>query len=139
MLIYRKVEWLSALSLLGWAAILGLPGNSLGSKGLGLPYLSYSFGEASLAALMALAGTAWCLALWINGHWRRSPALRAAAALAGALVWGQIALAYFYEGIESGVMAPALANFAVLAAADVLSAARSAGEAWRNVERERGD
>ena len=138
MLTYRKIEWLSAASMLGWALILGLPGNSLGARGLGLPYLSYSFGEASLATVMAIAGAVWCLALWINGHWRRSPALRAAAALVGALVWGQIALAYVYEGLDVGIMEPALANFIVLAVADAFSASRSAGEAWRNAERERG-
>lgn len=138
MLSYRKVEWVSALSMLGWALVLGLPGNSLGSKGLGLPYLQQGLGEASLAALMACAGASWCVALWINGHWRRSPVLRAASALVGALAWGQIALAYFYEGHAAGVFQPALANFVVLAAADALSAARSGGEAWRIFRADRG-
>ncbi len=89
----REVEWLGAWVAAAFAAALALPGQTF--------TLSHSFDrmaavmpEGAWAVAIAAIAAVRMTALLVNGHWQRTPLLRAVTAALGAGLWTYVALLF---------------------------------------------
>lgn len=125
----RAAEWITSTILLGFALTLALPGNSLGSEAFRV-FRDLGATESSISAPLAIVGTARMTALYINGHWRRSPFLRMAGAIMGASIFSMLAIAIFWSSWGDGhPLSPGAITYFVLALFDALAAYRSGADA----------
>jgi peptidoglycan/LPS O-acetylase OafA/YrhL len=126
----RVLEWQGAALTMAWAVTLALPGDTLSLPGFA------AFAEIMWAVLTFVIASVRMVALYVNGHWRRTPLLRALTAAIGAGLW--FSMASLFHG-KVGPLPPGVLVCSVLAALDVLSAWRSgrditiAKRAWETV------
>lgn len=127
----RAAEWVTSLVLLTFAVTLALPGNTLLLSPSYRGFLNLGFDEASLVLLFSLLGGARVTALYINGSWRRSPALRAVGAWFGAATFASLSVTFGWNYFTTpGVaLGTGTGTYAVLAFCDLLAAYRSAADA----------
>lgn len=126
----RRVEYLSASIMVGWAAILALPGNTIRENDAFSSFIDRGWTETELAVLLGVAGVTWLGALWVNGHHRRSPVVRCLAAMVGALTWSHVCILLVTNAIQSGVASTGIAVYGLLALFDLFSCYRSAADAY---------
>lgn len=121
----RAMEWLGALCAAAFSAVLFMPGDTF-DTGVQWTRFSEIGTEVEWAVGIGLVAYVRIAALLINGHWRRTPALRAATAVLGAGLWAYVALLFFVPGepVSTGV-----GVYAVLAGGDLVSAWRAAKDA----------
>ncbi|WP_279479912.1 hypothetical protein [Aureimonas sp. SK2] len=77
----RTMQWFAAIALLLWGLVLLQP-TALFDREAFRPFHDL-VAEQSLGAFLLGIGIVRCAALYINGHWRRTPLLRAAGAMIG--------------------------------------------------------
>lgn len=124
----RKVEWLAALNLLAGGFLFALPGYTLEARPVYKPMLDAGWTDASMAALFTAVGVSWCMALYANGHWRRSPFFRCLGALAGTVIWGQIAGLHIVDSVSTGVSSLGVATYSILAGFCLAACFRAAAD-----------
>lgn len=120
----RASEWALGLMLFNWSVVLIFNPNLFAE----LPNYSHFteiMSQGSWAALCFIGGTLRLTMLFINGTWRRSPHLRAAAAFLSCFFWFQVSLALF----QSGLFATGLAVYPVLFLLDVYNVFRASRDA----------
>lgn len=131
----RATEWLTSLALLGFAVTLALPGETLARSGFGT-FRSLGLDDAMLAVPLSLIASARMVALYINGAWKRSPILRLAGAITGAVIFAMIGMGLGWPYAESLMNMDAISiaastgasTYTVLALFDVLAAYRSSAD-----------
>lgn len=99
----RIFEWFAHLNSIGWGFLLAAPGDLLeNSPGLHSLFTS-GWSEPLLALSLTVIGVVGCMALWVNGSKPfGSPRFRAAAAAAGAMVYGQVFASLAEDFVRSG-------------------------------------
>lgn len=122
----RALEWHCAWSAFAFAMILFSPGSTF-STSPNFASFAAIMSEASWAALIMSVALARFAALIINGHYHRTPILRALTAALGAALWAFMA-ALFYRP-ESGAISTGCGVYLVLAGSDCFSAWRSGRDA----------
>jgi hypothetical protein len=123
----RALDWMCAAMIFGWGVTLLLPGETLTSSPAYLELLD-RFPESVWGVILLGIGLLRFAALLINGHWRPSPLLRGAAALLGAIVWGQFLLGFLATSLIMGVVSAGVAVNAVMLIADLYSTARAGAD-----------
>ena len=125
----RSLEWFSASVMLIWGITLLLPGETLSGPqyaafnrfGLTEVFWSWAFGCIGMARLVAL---------YINGRWPRSPLIRMAGAIFGAVSWMQVSyLLTASTYMVTGVPNTGMGVYAALAIADLIGVYRAAFDA----------
>ncbi len=125
----RALEWFSAFVMLGWGVTLLFPGDTLA----GAQYAAFArFGmtEEFWSWAFSIVGIARLVALYINGRWPKSPHIRMAGSLFGALSWAQVSYLLFVSSwAATGVPTTGPVVYGLLAMADLLGIARAAFDA----------
>ena len=130
-MINRRVEYLSATIMVGWAGLLSVSNdNSLTSSLAFAPMIERGWTEAQLAIILGLFGVIWLCALWVNGHYRRTPIFRCVCAGGGVVLWSHVALMLITAGFETGTWSTGVPVYSTLAAFDLASCYRSAADAY---------
>lgn len=97
----RRMEWFSAMTMLGWGLLLITPNMVFEPFGIYSSLVRRGIDPVVVGAIFCIIGTAWLLALWSNGHWHRSPSIRVFGSLIGAAVWGWVATSLVVDGMRS--------------------------------------
>jgi hypothetical protein len=125
----RATEWLTSLVLLGFAGALALPGDTMQSTGFAA-FRAVGLDEASIVMVLTLVAGGRLTALYINGNWQRTPELRAAGAVVGAVIFGFLAFAFGWPYLAGfGNASTGASTYSVLALFDILAAYRSGADA----------
>lgn len=120
----RTVEWLLASLMVAWGVALGLPGDMF-PVGEHYRFLSAIATEPVWAAFSFSIGAARLTALYINGSWRRTPAIRIIGAVFGLVWWITLGGLYGLAVMAGARAFPALAFFPVFVFFEALSCYRS--------------
>lgn len=120
----RRSEWAGAalLCLGGWV-LSANPDLMTTSTGKAFDLMKATFTQPTWANLLMAGGGLRLLVLAINGAWRRSPHLRALAAILSGFFWWQIAASYY---ATFGLGYAAYAVFLGLEFSNLIVAARDA-------------
>ena len=130
-MINRRVEYLSATIMVGWAGLLiATSDNSVTSSVAFAPMVRRGWTEVQLATIMGLFGLVWLCALWVNGRYRRTPVFRCMCAAGGVVIWSHVGLQLAISGFKTGVWSTGLPVYWTLAAFDLASCYRSAADAY---------
>lgn len=127
---YRRVEYYSASVMVGWSAILALPGNTITERDAFSSFLERGWTEVQLAVMLGIGGALWLGALWVNGHHRRTPVVRCLGAFLGVTLWSHVTFLLITHGLETGAWPTGIAAYGILAFFDLLSCYRSASDAY---------
>ncbi len=129
--INRRVEYLSATIMVGWAGLLTVTSkNTITSSLAFAPLVSRGWTDFQLASILGLFGFVWLCALWVNGRYRRTPVLRCICAAGGVVIWSHVGLQLIISGFETGVWSTGLPVYWSLAIFDLASCYRSAADAY---------
>jgi hypothetical protein len=122
----RALEWFSASIMLAWSLVLALPGQTLAGPSFAAFNRFDWMTEALWAWVFGVVGAARIVALYINGRWPKTPHIRMAGSLFGALSWAQVAW-LITEGTynATGVASTGTAVYTLLALADIFSIYRA--------------
>lgn len=115
-LLDRRSEWASALIMLGWAAVLAAPGDSLAGPGYEA-FHRFGLTETFWTWAFATVGTMRIIALIINGALQLiTPTVRMIGAVLGAVAWIEIAW-LVTEGtfLRTSIVSPGMATYTILA------------------------
>lgn len=133
----RGIEWATSAVLIMFSLILMLPGNTLASPAF-KAFVSLGLTEITIAVPLMLVGVARMVALYLNGHWRRSPILRMVGAILGASIFGMLTVAFAAPTVElliagryvTPVSGPSTGagTYFVLVACDLLAVFRSGAD-----------
>lgn len=127
----RRVEYLSASVMIGWAFLLLLSEqNSMTSTVAFGPLVDRGWTKEQLSAILGGFGALWYTALFINGHYRRTPVIRCFCAGGGVVMWSHVGLTLTYGGMETGVWSTGVPTYWILAFFDLASCYRSAVDAY---------
>lgn len=130
-MINRRIEYYSAIAMLSWSALLfATDHNSVNTSEAFRPMLERGWTPPQLATVLGVFGLVWMAALWINGHYRRSPVFRCICAGGGTVMWSHIAIMLTISGLETSVWSSGLALYWPLAFFDLASCYRSAADAY---------
>lgn len=122
----RALEWHCAWSAMIFALILFSPGSTFSTSPSFAAFESV-MSEANWAALIMSVALARFAALIINGHYHRTPILRAATAALGAALWAYMAVLFYRPDAQA--LTTGCGIYAVLAVSDCFSAWRSGRDA----------
>lgn len=119
----RSVEWLLSCLMLTWGVILLAPNDSFANPAY--QWLA-TIGEERVWGGLALGiGALRVVALYVNGSWRRTPLIRAFAAVVGLMWWVSVGALLIF-GVEPGKPVPAgFAFYPVFALFEAYSCYRS--------------
>jgi hypothetical protein len=130
-MINRRVEYLSATIMVGWAGLLTASNDNSVTSSLAFgPMIKRGWTEPQLAIILGLFGMVWLAALWINGHYRRTPVFRCICAGGGTVMWSHVAVMLSISGFEAGVWSTGVPVYWTLAIFDLASCYRSAADAY---------
>lgn len=118
----RALEWHCAWTAFAFAAILFSPGSTF-STSPSFQAFAEVMSETSWATLVLVIALVRFAALIVNGHYHRTPILRALTAAAGAGLWAYMAILFYRP--EAGALGTGCGVYLVLAASDGFSAWRS--------------
>lgn len=120
----RDMEWLTTFLVFSWGLFLTLPINSISGV---------DFDDEVLWGFVAMTlALTRCGALIINGHWRRSPALRMVLSSLAAAFWAAEGVYILSNGISGHTT---FAFYPVLVAAEFMAISRSAKDSVSNMGR----
>lgn len=130
----RLGEWITSASMFFYAAILWLPGNSYTLDVSGRGFYDRGVTEIMVSVPLAAIGVERCIALFINGSWKRTPALRAFGSLCGALWLYFLLHALVAPTLEGKVASvdPMCGIVGVLLVAEIIAAFRAGADARAN-------
>lgn len=130
----RLGEWITSACLMGFAAILWMPGNSLTVKDGWPGFYMLGWSEIAVAVPLAVIATLRMLALVINGAWKRSPHLRVAGSVAGAVCFMVLTFTTISPAFagRADSINPTAALYATLLIADLFAAYRAGADAGAN-------
>lgn len=120
----RASEWALGLMLFLWSVVLIFNADLFASTP-SYRVLAQVMPQTTWALLCLIAGGGRLVMLVINGHWRRSPHLRAGAAFISCFFWFQISIGI----LQAGTFGTGLAIYPVLFALDVYNVFRASGDA----------
>lgn len=125
----RALEWFSASVMVVWALVLVAPGDTLSGPQFSA-FARHGMTEIGWALAFGAIGAARFAALFINGRWPRTPYVRMAGSLFGAVSWAQVAW-LLMEGtyLRNGVLNTGTGMYALLALAELVSIFRAAFDA----------
>lgn len=127
----RLFEWVAATTMIFISMTLALPGETLERSALS-PLLFHGVTEEGLASFFGICGTLRGVALFANGRLRPSGArMRAFGAIAGALVWVQLAVVLFFDSLISGKPSFLLPIFIGLVGGEMVSCYRAVFDAGK--------
>lgn len=130
-MINRRVEYLSATIMVGWAGLLTISNNNSVTSSLAFgPMIKRGWTEPQLAVILGVFGLVWLGALFINGHYRRTPVFRCICAGGGVVLWSHVALMLIRSGFETGIWSTGVPVYSTLAIFDLASCYRSAADAY---------
>lgn len=125
----RDIEWFSAFVMVAWGLTMALPGDTLSQPGF-IAFHRFGLTESFWTFTFSAIGGARLIALYINGRWPRSPHIRMAGALFGALSWAQISVLLYQSAEINGLpISTGCAVYALLAAFELFSIQRAAFDA----------
>lgn len=125
----RGLEWLAAAVMLSWGITLAWTGDTLDSPDFS-EFHRFGLTESFWAAAFGMAGSARIAALYINGRRPKTPYIRIACALLGALSWSQIAWLFYRASIANGLpLGTGPAVYLLLAFAEIYSMFEAAHDA----------
>lgn len=122
----RALEWHCAWTAAAFAFILFTPGSTF-STSANFAAFAAIMSEASWAALIMSVALARFAALIINGHYHRTPILRALTAALGSALWMYMTILFYQPA--SGAISTGCGVYFVLAISDGFSAWRSGRDA----------
>lgn len=124
----RATEWLTSITMLAFAVILALPGDTFGGESF-VGFKALGLDEATVGITMALIGSMRISALFINGNWLRSPMFRLAGAIAGAGVFASLSMSFLWPTLAYGLpFSTGFGSYLILAGFDALAAYRSGAD-----------
>lgn len=127
----RAIEWLSAIIMIAWAAVVMQPGDVITAEVLRV--MTRGAGEGAIATVFGLVGGLRIAALYINGRWPKTPLIRMLGAGAGFVLWAQVAILFTTMPTALGHAAMlSVAVYGPLALADLFSIYRAAYDARYN-------
>lgn len=127
----RRVEYLSATIMLGWAGLLTVADRTSVTASVAFqPMIERGWTDQQLAIILGTSGLIWMAALFVNGHYRRSPVFRCICAGAGTAVWSTVAYSMAVSGIQTGYWSTGIVVYPALAVFDLASCYRSAADAY---------
>ncbi len=118
----RALEWHCAGTDAVIALVLAMPGQTF-ATGIVWDRFAAIMPESDWALLIGAVALVRILALTINGHWRRTPLLRAATAALGAALHAYLAVLFYVPSV--GALGIGAAFSAALAVSDIRSAWRA--------------
>lgn len=126
----RGLEWFSALVMMWWSLCLAFPGDTLAAPSFSAFHRYEWQTEELWACIFGAIGGARLVALYINGKWPRTPAIRIIGSAFGLISWAQVAW-LITEGtaVKTGVLSTGTGMYALLALADLVSIFRAAFDA----------
>lgn len=121
----RSTEWFSSIVMLGWGIVLALPGQTLAAPQFSA-FRRFGLTEASWAFIFCFAGITRMIALYINGRWPRTPAIRMFFATFGAISWVHVAALLLRASYDNGVpLSPGPVVYSVLALYELIAVLRA--------------
>jgi hypothetical protein len=124
----RLFEWLTSLMMLGIAVVLAISPNSIANGNFHI-LLATGFTAALVGPLFTLCGVTRLLALYANGVWQPwGPYCRAAGALVGAGIWGQMLFALAYNSQFTNSLSMGLPVYLFLMVGELISCYRAASD-----------
>lgn len=120
----RLFEWMTALMMLGIAAVLIVSPNSISQSNFRL-MLEVGFSQSTVLFLFLLFGLTRVIALYFNGSWKYGYRTRAACALGGSFVWVQMVLALAGNTYVTGTISPGVPVYTVLVIGELISCYRA--------------
>jgi hypothetical protein len=124
----RALEWFSAIVMIAWGITLAWPGDTLDGDAF-TAFRRHGMTEAWWAVIFGAAGAARIAALYINGRQPKTPYVRMAGSLFGAVSWAQIAYLLFEGSHMTGIPSTGVAIYTPLAVAELVSIFRAAFDA----------
>lgn len=125
----RSPEWMSAVVMMWWGLALAMPGDTMDGSSFAA-FARYGATEEFWAWAFGSIGAARVVALYINGRWPKTPWVRMAGALFGAVSWMQVAWLLFEGGfLTTGIYSTGPGTYLVFALADLFSIYRAAFDA----------
>lgn len=122
----RALEWLFAVFLVGWAAMLfAIPDMFDGVASPQFVALKATFSQTIWAFGCAFMGLTRLVALWINGRSAGTPYIRMMMAFLSCFFWYQISLGLFVSGVPT----TAWAIYPVILAFEMYNVFRAASDA----------
>ena len=126
----RLPEWINSMILFGFGLSLALPGETLSIAGYHV-LLDIGFTDGSLGGLLLFVGAARLSALYVNGAWRRTPAIRMVGAVSGSMVFLGFGIGFSLPVFSGGIPNTAGITYLILAIWDVAAAYRGGVDAAR--------
>lgn len=114
----KILEWLCAIEMTSWGMWLLLPLNTFSTSDVYI-VLSNHMSELQWGLLTFSLGLIRCIALYINGWWRRTPIIRIITSVISAAIWANIAATFW---VLSGGSSVAIPVYICLMAADLIAA-----------------
>lgn len=108
----RASEWFCAANMFAWGATLLHPSETFTSPA----FQAFSrMGEDRTGAIVGACGLIWIVGLIVNGSLESvtSP-IRAICAFAGAMVYGLLAVGFFYSFQANGVLSTGISNYGLI-------------------------
>lgn len=122
----RAVEWLISGILVSWGVFL-LTHPQLFAENPVFDNLDQTAPQYMWGGMAVMAGIIRATALWINGHWTRTPMIRVITSFVSAFIWTQV----FLGVAQSRVDAVQIVLYPWFIAGDIYSALRAASDAYR--------
>lgn len=123
----RALEYYCAIVMLGWAAVMALPGDTLAAGSL-KPLLSIGIQEAWVAGVYGAMGAARLVTLVVNGRWPHGPYLRIAGAGLGFALWMQVVVVIVINSLNTGLVTTGIAVYFPMAMAELYSVYRASSD-----------
>lgn len=124
----RALEWGSSIGLLSLAVTMAFPGETTSSAGFGA-LRGLGIDDALAGVILGIVSTSRLAALYINGSWRQSPALRMIGSILGASIYSMLAVGFAFPYIAgNSPLSSGVGIYMTLALFDALSIYRSGGD-----------
>jgi hypothetical protein len=124
----RVFEWVTTSMMLGIALTLLLSPDAIQNSTFRL-MLGVGFSQGAVAFFFVIVGGFRIVALFANGRLPiYGPLVRSFAALAGALIWGQMAIALLGMSHVTGTVSPGVAVYLALVGGELYSCFRAVND-----------
>lgn len=127
---HRLFEWVMTVAMLGLAIEIFFWPGTIGASAF--RYMLRVIQPELLGGFFLIVGLFRIAALYANGNWPKfGPRIRALAAGAAALIWGQMLFALFALAPHTGIPSPGIPVYLALTLGEMISAYRAATDGGR--------